>query len=56
MRSIRNNAVRNIGGIINPNLFIYSYIGTKQLIQDFYEEVTKSLEYISNLPHEKIPD
>ena len=48
--------MRNLGGIINPNLFRNSYVGTKKVIEDFYEEVTRSLEYISNLENEKIPD
>jgi len=47
MSTLRCNSVRNLGGILNPKLYDYSYLGTKKLIEEFVIEVTKSLEYIS---------
>lgn len=39
MRTIRGNANRNIGGILNPELYSQSFVGTKALIEEFQQEV-----------------
>jgi hypothetical protein len=39
---IRSNSMRNIGNILNAALFSQSYVGTKDLIEDFQQEVDES--------------
>jgi len=36
---IRSNSMRNIGNILDAALFSQSYVGTKDLIEDFQQEV-----------------
>lgn len=54
MSILRSNAVRNIGGILNPKLFQFSHLDTKDLIQEYFFEVSKSLEYISSQPADQV--
>ncbi len=54
MSILRCNAVRNLGGTLNPKLFEYSQVGTKDLIHEYFTEVIKSLEYVSSSPNNKI--
>ncbi len=54
MSILRCNAVRNLGGTLNPKLFEYSQVGTKDLIHEYFTEVIKSLEYVSSSPNDKI--
>ena len=39
---IRSNSMRNIGNVLDAALFSQSYVGTKDLIEDFQQEVTSS--------------
>jgi len=50
---VRSHAVRDIGGINNPQLYKMCYLGTKTLIEDFRKEFIACLEYISDLPTDK---
>jgi len=52
---VRTHAVRDIGGINNPQLYKNCYLGTKTLIEDFRKEFIACLEYISDLPKDKFP-
>lgn len=52
---VRTHAVRDIGGISNPQLYSTCFLGTKSLIEDYRKEFIKCLEYISDLPPEKFP-
>jgi len=52
---VRTHAVRDIGGINNPELYKNCYLGTKTLIEDFRKEFIACLEYISDLPMDKFP-
>ncbi|KAJ3279398.1 hypothetical protein HDU76_009521, partial [Blyttiomyces sp. JEL0837] len=38
--------LRNLGGLNDPKLFTHAYIGTKNLIQDYQEEVVRLLNLI----------
>ena len=52
---VRTHAVRDIGGINNPQLYKTCYLGTKTLIEDFRKEFISCLEYVSDLPTDKFP-
>jgi TAG lipase/lysophosphatidylethanolamine acyltransferase len=43
---LRSGLLRNLGGINDPRLFGRSYLGTKNLIQDYTKEIVTQLEYI----------
>ncbi|EPB88490.1 hypothetical protein HMPREF1544_04725 [Mucor circinelloides 1006PhL] len=43
---LRGVLLRNFGGICDRKLFSHSYLGTKQLIEDYMEEVVSQIEYI----------
>eukprot|EP01114_Cavostelium_apophysatum_P018975 TRINITY_DN5981_c0_g1_i1.p1 TRINITY_DN5981_c0_g1~~TRINITY_DN5981_c0_g1_i1.p1 ORF type:complete len:697 (+),score=203.74 TRINITY_DN5981_c0_g1_i1:172-2262(+) len=45
--ALRSGMGRNIGGIANTRLFHYTLVGTKNLIEEYVEEVAKQLEYIA---------
>ncbi|RKO82974.1 acyl transferase/acyl hydrolase/lysophospholipase, partial [Blyttiomyces helicus] len=45
---VRSGLLRNLGGCTDPRLFAHSYLGTKQLIDDYHIEVDKQLEEISH--------
>jgi len=51
---IRSNSMRNIGNILDAALFSQSYVGTKDLIEDFQQEMVACLEYIATLPRNKM--
>lgn len=40
IHTIRSNATRNLGNILDPQLYSRSYVGTKQLIERFQSEVS----------------
>lgn len=42
--------IRNFGGITDRNLFNTSYLGTKILIHEYIEEVTRCLRFIADSP------
>eukprot|EP00042_Codosiga_hollandica_P021876 m.78327 g.78327 ORF g.78327 m.78327 type:complete len:634 (+) comp50563_c0_seq2:92-1993(+) len=44
---LRENLVRNIGGLGNPFLYNYCHIGTKDLIEDYMAMMEKCLEYVA---------
>jgi len=50
---IRSNLVKNLYSTLNPRLYQVCHHGTKYLIEDFNEEMLKSLDFISNY-NEKI--
>jgi len=43
---LRQDLVKNIGGICNQQLYNISKIGTKQLIEDYHNEVIKCIQFI----------
>lgn len=45
---LREGFSHDIANIGHPMLFTYSYIGTKKLIEDYIDEVSKSLIYIAS--------
>ncbi|KAG1055257.1 hypothetical protein G6F43_002782 [Rhizopus delemar] len=47
---LRGGLLRNFGGICDRRLFSHAYLGTKQLIQDYMEEVVTQIEYIESTP------
>ncbi|PHZ09651.1 patatin-domain-containing protein [Rhizopus microsporus ATCC 52813] len=50
MYLLRVGLLRNFGGICDRRLFSHAYVGTKQLIQDYMEEVVRQIEYIESTP------
>lgn len=46
MHILRSHSFRNIGGILNPELYNKCYLGTKKLIVDFRKELILSYKYI----------
>lgn len=44
---LRSHAFRNIGNILNPLLYKECYIGTKDLIEEFQNEVDLCVQYIA---------
>lgn len=52
---LRSSLIRNIGGIGNIELYTKSKIGTKKLIEDYVDNVVKSLEYICDTEFEDFP-
>ncbi|KAG2193822.1 hypothetical protein INT46_003697 [Mucor plumbeus] len=47
---LRGVLLRNFGGICDRKLFSHSYLGTKQLIEEYMEEVVSQIEYIETTP------
>ena len=45
----------NLGGIANPRLYNKSLFGTKHLIEDYIEEVTRSLDYLAAVDKRVLP-
>lgn len=41
--------LRNLGGMGNPQLYQVTRVGTKQLIEEYIDEVVKQLHYISSI-------
>lgn len=46
----------NFGGIENPLLYSHTYFGTKNLIQDYNDEVVRCMEFLSNSPNINIKE
>ena len=46
VHTLRSTLRKNINGIANPVLYEKSNVGTKQLIEDFHEEIVKCLKFI----------
>lgn len=44
----------NMGGMGKPELYAYSKIGTKHLIEDYVEEIASAIEHIATLDHDEI--
>ncbi|KAI8893288.1 acyl transferase/acyl hydrolase/lysophospholipase [Globomyces pollinis-pini] len=49
---IRSGLLRNLGGIMDVRLFTVSYVGTKNLIEEYLAEVTTTIQYIADLDAE----
>ncbi|KAI8340814.1 hypothetical protein BC941DRAFT_418243 [Chlamydoabsidia padenii] len=47
---LRGGLLRNFGGISDRKLFTHSYLGTKQMIEDYMDEVVTQIEYIETSP------
>ncbi|KAI8098547.1 acyl transferase/acyl hydrolase/lysophospholipase [Halteromyces radiatus] len=47
---LRGSLLRNFGGISDRKLFTHSYLGTKQTIEDYMDEVVTQIEYIESTP------
>ncbi|OBZ85185.1 hypothetical protein A0J61_06761 [Choanephora cucurbitarum] len=47
---LRGGLLRNFGGICDRKLFSHSYLGTKQLVQDYMNEVVAQIELIESTP------
>ena len=52
---IRSGLLRNLGGIMDPRLYCVSFTGTKDLIQNYLEEVNTSMQYISEIDTNLVP-
>ncbi|ORZ07582.1 acyl transferase/acyl hydrolase/lysophospholipase [Absidia repens] len=50
MYLLRGSLLRNFGGISDRKLFSRSYLGTKQMIEDYMDEVISQIEYIESSP------
>lgn len=46
MYTLRQDLKKNLGGICDPNLYKVSYVGTKQLIEEYHNEVIKCIQFI----------
>lgn len=46
--NLRTNLARNLGDMGNPRLYECSHVGTKALIEDYIDEVTKQLHFIAD--------
>jgi Domain of unknown function (DUF3336)/Patatin-like phospholipase len=46
--NLRTNLARNLGDMGNPRLYENSHVGTKALIEDYIDEVTKQLTFIAD--------
>ncbi|CAO3617572.1 unnamed protein product [Cunninghamella echinulata] len=47
---LRGGLLRNFGGISDRRLFSHSYYGTKDLIEDYMNEIVNQIEYIESTP------
>ena len=47
---LRSGLLRNLGNLSSRNLYNRAYAGTKLLIEDYIEEVIRSLVYLAHLP------
>ncbi|CAG8439133.1 9265_t:CDS:2 [Funneliformis caledonium] len=52
---LRSGLLRNLGGINDPRLFCKSYLGTKQLIQDYTQEIVTQLDDIGEKDFTDLP-
>ncbi|KAG0188176.1 hypothetical protein DFQ28_005297 [Apophysomyces sp. BC1034] len=50
MYRLRGGLLRNFGGICERKLFSHSYLGTKELIEDYMDETVSHIEYIEASP------
>ncbi|KAH6568844.1 hypothetical protein BASA62_005210 [Batrachochytrium salamandrivorans] len=48
MRTLRSSLTRSIGDMGNPHLYGNTHVGTKVLIEDYINEVTKQLKFIGD--------
>ncbi|KAH6564428.1 hypothetical protein BASA61_007516 [Batrachochytrium salamandrivorans] len=48
MRTLRSSLTRSIGDMGNPHLYGNTHVGTKVLIEDYINEVTKQLNFIGD--------
>nr|KAJ3421245.1 hypothetical protein HK105_004130 [Polyrhizophydium stewartii] len=53
MFTLRTSLTRNLGDMGNSRLYGHSHVGTKALIEDYIDEVTKQLNFICDI---EIPD
>jgi Domain of unknown function (DUF3336) len=49
MHNLRTTLARNLGDMGNPELYDCTHVGTKLLIEDYIDEVTKQLNYICDV-------
>ncbi|KAJ3207584.1 hypothetical protein HDU67_007375, partial [Dinochytrium kinnereticum] len=52
---LRTSMSRNLGEMGNPKLYEYCHVGTKKLIEDYIEEVTRQLNIICDTESPDIP-
>jgi predicted acylesterase/phospholipase RssA len=52
---IRVNLMKNLYSTFNPSLFSYCNYGTKYLIEEFEEEMIRSLDFIANFSERNFP-
>ena len=52
---IRSGLLRNFGGIMDPRLYSVSFTGTKRNIEDYLEEVNRSMQLISDMDPALVP-
>ena len=43
---LRQDLMKNLGGICDPKLYNISYIGTKHLIEEYHNEIIRCIEFI----------
>ena len=55
MFHLRSGMVRGLGGIGNPRLHTHAYVGTKKLIEEYTEQVMKSLQMLHDAPEDQLP-
>ncbi|KAI8922596.1 hypothetical protein BC831DRAFT_475066 [Entophlyctis helioformis] len=49
MFTMRTSLIRNLGDMGNPKLYGFTHVGTKALIEDYIDEVTKQLNFICDV-------
>ena len=47
--NLRTSLSRSLGDMGNPMLYEYTHVGTKELIEDYIDEVTKQLNFICDI-------
>ncbi|MGK5094866.1 DUF3336 domain-containing protein [Deltaproteobacteria bacterium TL4] len=52
---LREGLHRNHGNIANPKLYSKTHVGTKQLIEDYIDELTSSLKFLCDNEFEEFP-
>lgn len=53
--NLRTSICRSLGDMGNPKLYNYTHVGTKLLIEDYIDEVTKQLNYIADCDSKDYP-
>lgn len=52
---LRQSIVRSYCSILNPLLYLQSNIGTKTLVEEYFSETIKSLDFIANFQENYFP-